>query len=128
MAKKLVFICLALGDRIAFVKCGRRNEMTLRIQRSVERKAVVFILTGRIQADQVPDLEALLKSESSDRDIVLDLRQVKLVDRDAVQFLAGREAAGTELRNCSAYIREWIRQEKNVMQRKEAENEAGLAG
>jgi anti-anti-sigma regulatory factor len=102
--------------------------MTLRIQRSVERRSVVFILTGRIQEDQVPDLEALLKSESSDRDIVLDLGQIKLVDRDAVQFLAGREAAGTKLRNCSAYIREWITQEKNAMQRKEAETAAGLAG
>ena len=101
--------------------------MTLRIQRSVERRSVVFILTGRIQADQVPDLEALLTSESSDRDVVLDLRQVKLVDRDAVRFLADREAAGTELRNCSAYIREWITQEKNALQQKETENAAGLA-
>ena len=66
----------------------------------------------------MPDLEALLKSESSDRDIVLDLGHVKLVDRGAVQFLAGREAAGTELRNCSAFIREWITQEKNAIQRK----------
>jgi hypothetical protein len=102
--------------------------MTLRIQRSVERRSVVFILTGRIQADQLQDLEALLKSESSDRDIVLDLRHVKLVDRDAVQFLACREATGTALRNCSAYVREWIAQEKNAMQRKEAENAADLAG
>ena len=107
--------------------CERPNEMTLRIQRSVERRSVVFILTGRIQADQVPDLEALLTSESSDRDVVLDLRQVKLVDRDAVRFLADREAAGTELRNCSAYIREWITQEKNALQQKETENAAGLA-
>jgi hypothetical protein len=102
--------------------------MTLRIQRSVERRSVVFILTGRIQVDQVPDLEALLKSESSDRDIVLDLRHVKLVDRGAVRFLASREGAGTELRNCSAYIREWITQEKNAMQRSETENAAGLPG
>ena len=92
--------------------------MTLKIQRSVERRSVVFILTGRIQAGQVSDLESLLRSESSDRDIVLDLRHVKLVDRDAVQFLASREATGTELRNCAAYIREWITQEKNVMQRR----------
>jgi len=76
----------------------------------------------------VPDLEALLKAESSERDVVLDLGHVKLVDRNAVQFLAGSETAGTELRNCSAYIREWITQEKNAMQRKEAENAAGLAG
>jgi len=55
-------------------------------------------LTGRIQADNVSDLEALMKSDSSDRDIVLDLRHVKLVERDAVQFLASREAAGIELK------------------------------
>ena len=102
--------------------------MTLKIQRSVERRSVVFILTGRIQADQVPDVEALLNSESSDRDVIVDLRHVKLVDRDAVRFLASREAAGTELRNCSAYIREWITQEKNAMQRSETENATGLAG
>ena len=102
--------------------------MTLRIQRSVERRSVVFILTGRIRAEQVLDMEALLKAESSDRDIVLDLGHVKLVDRNAVQFLAGRETAGTELRNCSGYIREWITQEKNAMQRTEAEDAASLAG
>ena len=100
--------------------------MTLKIQKSVEPRLIVLTLTGRIQADNVPDLEALMKSESPDRDIVLDLRHLKLVDRDAVQFLASREASGTELRNCSAYIREWITQEKNVMQRKKAENETGL--
>jgi hypothetical protein len=88
--------------------------MTLRIQRSVERRSVVFILTGRIQAGQVPDLDAFLSSESSEGEIVLELGGVKLVDRDAVQFLANREAAGAELRNCSAYIREWIAQEKNA--------------
>jgi anti-anti-sigma regulatory factor len=81
--------------------------------------SVVFTLTGRIQAEQVPELQDLVGSESSDLDIVFDLCHVKLVDRDAVQFLAKSENAGTELRNCSAYIREWITQEKNVMQKRE---------
>jgi len=97
--------------------------MTLRIQRSVERELVVFTLTGRIQAEQLPELQALLSSESSDRDIVLDLRDVRLVDRHAVRFLAESEAGGAELRNGSAYIREWISQEKNAMHHKEAENQ-----
>src|ERR1700756_2623593 len=101
--------------------------MTLRIQRSVERTSVVLTLTGRIQADQLLDLQALLRSESSGLDIVVDLTHIKLVDRDAVQFLATREAAGTELRNCSAYIREWITQEKNALQRKKTESAADSA-
>ena len=94
--------------------------MTLRIQRATERKLVVFTLTGRIQAEQVPELEVLLKS--SDGDIVLDLRDVRLVDRDAVRFLAQQEAGGTTLRNCSAYIREWISQERIGLQPPETQN------
>lgn len=90
--------------------------MTLRIQQSVERKRVVLTLTGRIQGEQVPELLALLRSESSAHGIVLDLEQVKLVDRDAVLFLALSEGLGAELRNCSAYIRKWINQERNTRQ------------
>lgn len=88
--------------------------MTLRIQRSVEREWVVFNLTGRIQAAQVPELLNLLKSESAAPGIIFDLEQIKLVDRDAVLFLLLSEALGARLRNCSAYIREWISQERNA--------------
>lgn len=109
-------------------KGGKAIEMTLRIQRSFERKSIVLTLTGRIQADQLPDLQALLGSESPNVDIVVDLSHIKLVDRDAVQFLARREAAGTELRNCSAYIREWITQEKNALGPKRTEHAADSAG
>ena len=101
--------------------------MTLRIQRSIERELVVFILTGRIQAEQVPELLGLLRSESSGHRIILDLKQIKLVDRDAVLFLALSEALGAGLRNCSAYIREWINQERK-MRRSGSENPTGSEG
>ena len=39
------------------------------------------------------------------------------VDRDAVRFLIRCESEGVVLRNCSAYIREWIKQEMNAMHR-----------
>jgi anti-anti-sigma regulatory factor len=90
--------------------------MTLRIQRSVEQERVVFTLTGRIQAEQVPELLTLLRSEPMARGIVLDLEQVKLVDRDAVFFLALSETLGAKLRNCSAYIQKWIDQERIARQ------------
>lgn len=86
--------------------------MTLRIQRSVERGRLVFTLMGRIQADQVPELTDLLRRESSAQDVLLDLDQVKLVDRDAVLFLALSEARGIQLRNCPGFIREWINRER----------------
>jgi len=88
--------------------------MTLKIERSVEPECVIFTLTGRIQTAQVTELLALLRSELSSRRIVLDLEQVKLVDRDAVLFLALSETRGTRLRGCSAYIRKWVDQERNA--------------
>ena len=101
--------------------------MTLRIQRTVEHQRVVFTLTGRIQAQRVPELFALLRSESAAYRIALDLEQVKLVDRDAVLFLELSEALGAELRNCSAYIRKWINQERNA-HRSGSEGTAGSEG
>lgn len=88
--------------------------MTLKIQKSMEDELVVFTLAGRIRAQQIPELLALLRSESSTPAIVLDLEEVKLVDRDAVLFLALSEARGARLRNCAGYIREWINQERNA--------------
>ena len=90
--------------------------MTLRIDISDERERVVFTLTGRIQAEQVSELQTLLKSDLPDHNLVLDLKEVKLVDRDAVLFLADIEAQGARLRNCSAFIREWISRERDGMQ------------
>ena len=87
--------------------------MTLRIQKSDERGSVVITLAGRMQADLIPELQWLLSSELADRHVVLDLREVRLVDLDAVRFLAKTEAEGARLRNCSAFIRQWISQERS---------------
>jgi hypothetical protein len=98
------------------LSCAELNSMTLRIQKSVDREQVIFTLTGRIQAEQVPELLVLVKSESREHRILLDLEQVRLVDREAVVFLELSEMLGAELRNCSPYIRKWINQEKNLRQ------------
>jgi hypothetical protein len=97
--------------------------MTLRIDISDERDRVVFTLTGRIQAEQISELQVLVKSNLPDHSLVLDLREVKLVDRDAVRFLAEVEADGTKLRNCSAFVREWISRERDAMQFRKGRNE-----
>lgn len=72
---------------------------------------VVFYLSGRMDAENVSELEALLRSHASDRPLVLDLKDLTLVDQDAVSFLGRCEANGVQFRNCPAYIREWINQE-----------------
>jgi hypothetical protein len=96
--------------------------MTLRIQKSIEKELVVFHLAGRIRADQVAALRTLLSSELPGNRLALDLKEVKLVDREAVRFLAQIQADGTSLMNCSAFIRQWILQERNAMQRADAEH------
>jgi anti-anti-sigma regulatory factor len=96
--------------------------MTLRIHKSNDGERVVFRLTGRIRGDHLSALRALLTDEVLDQNLVLDLKDVKLVDREAVRFLAQAEANGASLRNCSAFIREWILQERNAMRLQQAEH------
>src|ERR1700759_1450298 len=90
--------------------------MTLRIERSAEREWVVFTLSGRIRVDMIPELKELVSSAPPDYGVVLDLKEVHLVDRDVVRFLAEIEKGGAMLMHCSAFIREWISQERRGMQ------------
>jgi anti-anti-sigma regulatory factor len=69
---------------------------------------VVIKLSGRMDAENIGELETLISAEASGRSIVLDLKDLTLVDRDAVSFLRRCEADSLQLRNCPAYIRKWI--------------------
>ena len=82
----------------------------LKITRSLNREAV-FRLSGRMDAENLGDLEALLNAESGD-EIILDLKDLTLVDLDVVRFLRHCETGSIELRNCPAYIREWLNGER----------------
>ena len=73
---------------------------------------VVFKLSGRMDVEDLTELETLMNSEGEGRRIVLDLRDLTLVDQDAVSFLKRCESDNITLRNCPAYIREWITRER----------------
>jgi anti-anti-sigma regulatory factor len=79
----------------------------LRIQRSGNEE-VVFTLSGRMDEEDIAELETLIRSEANGRRIVLDLKDLTLVGRDGVNFLERWEADGITLRNCAGYVREWI--------------------
>jgi len=83
----------------------------LRIQRSANGQ-VVFTLSGRMEKEDVAELETLVRSETGGRPIVLDLKDLTLAGRDAVSFLGRCEADGITLRNCAGYIREWITRQR----------------
>jgi anti-anti-sigma regulatory factor len=89
----------------------------LKIQRSANGR-VVFTLTGRIEAEGVEELQQLLALETAGQQLVLDLRDVTLVNEGAVKFLAGCKADSVKLENCPAYIREWIERVKGRTSRR----------
>ena len=84
----------------------------LRIQRTLDGDETVLKVIGRMDAENVAELEALFASEEKGRRIVLDLKDLTLVDRDAVSFLGRCESDSIGLKNCPAYVREWILRER----------------
>ena len=73
---------------------------------------MVIKLSGRMGAENLGEVEKLISAESDGRRIVLDLKDLKLVDQDAVSFLKHCEAESIQIKNFPAYIREWITGER----------------
>jgi hypothetical protein len=84
-----------------------RRGSVLQITRT-ENGEVVIKLSGRMDAEDLGELETLIRKEADGRHKVLDLRDLTLVDQDAVNFLKRCEEDNITLKNCPAYIREWI--------------------
>ena len=74
---------------------------------------VVIKLSGQMDAEDLTELETIMTSETDGRRIVLDLRDLTLVDQAAVRFLRGCEANSIMLKNRPAYIREWMEGERD---------------
>ena len=79
----------------------------LKIQRNANGD-VVFTVVGSLDPDNVGELLQLLVMEPAGRSIVLDLKDLVLVDREAIRFLRRCEGQGIVLRNCPPYIRGWM--------------------
>ena len=82
----------------------------LKIQRTANGD-VVFTVSGRLDADNITELSALLVAEQGSRARVLDLKDLVLVDSDAVRFLCACVNDSIVLRNCPPYIRAWMARE-----------------
>jgi len=84
--------------------------MACKIERVVTPSGfVVFRVSGRIDRAYVEVLRELTEKEKTSKSrLALDLKQVTLVSLEAVRVLTVVEGNGIELRNCPAYVREWI--------------------
>ena len=83
----------------------------LKIQR-VENSNAIFSLVGRLDLENIADIKQLFASEPEGSHFAIDLKELALVDLEAVIFLAECEAEGIELKNCPPYIRKWITKER----------------
>jgi ABC-type transporter Mla MlaB component len=83
--------------------------MSFRIDR-VTGNGLILLLSGKLTGEHVNTLRNVLREESGA--VAIDLKDLSLVDRDAVQLLALAEFNGTELRNCPKYVRQWVNGER----------------
>ena len=70
---------------------------------------IVLLVSGRLSGEHVDTLGSALQQESGA--LAIDLKNVSLVEGDAVRLLALAESNGS-LRNCPKYIREWVNRER----------------
>jgi hypothetical protein len=99
--------------------------MTCRIDRQViGEDRIMLCISGRITEDGGNTLRSLLEQEEGV--VIIDLKDVLIVDREAIKLLAVYESNGVELRNCPAYIREWVTRE--TADRNSSENRTQKTG
>jgi anti-anti-sigma regulatory factor len=86
------------------------DELDLKIERdSREGKTTIFLI-GRFDSEHLEELKTQISISSPQ--IVLDLREVTIVDVEVVRFLVVCKARGAKIVHCSRYIREWIVRER----------------
>jgi len=73
---------------------------------------VVIKLSGQMGTGNLGELKNLIREEADGRRIILDLKDLKLVDQDAVKLLRRCEENNITLKNCPAYVRKWIAGER----------------
>ena len=85
--------------------------MVLKIDRVSDGRSVTLRLSGRLRSEELEQLKTELEGESEG--LVLNLAELKLVDRDAICFLGECEASGIQLEQCHRYVRDWIDRERD---------------
>jgi ABC-type transporter Mla MlaB component len=73
--------------------------------------SITLLLDGKFSEDALPALrESICAARQAKQTIYIDLSEVTLVDRKAVQYFSKQVADDIKLINCPVYLRHWIRQ------------------
>ena len=68
-------------------------------------------LNGKFNEDAIPELEhSIVEARESHPLVYIDLSEVTLVDRKAVQYISEQAVNNVKLVNCPVYLRRWIKQ------------------
>jgi ABC-type transporter Mla MlaB component len=79
--------------------------------RDPNEASVTLLLNGKFSEDAIPELEhSIVEARESHRRVYIDLSEVTLVDRKAVQYISEQAAHDVKLVNCPVYLRHWINQ------------------
>jgi hypothetical protein len=82
----------------------------MKIEKAPQRGETTVRLSGHFQAEHVGELNKQLQDNGPW--LVLDLKEVTVVDVEVVRFLGACEANGAKIVHCPQYIREWMNRER----------------
>lgn len=87
--------------------------MTYKItaERHPANQSVTLLLDGKFSEDALPALQqSISEARETEQTIYIDLSEVTLVDRKAVEYFSEQASESVRIVNCPVYLRGWIRQ------------------
>lgn len=88
-----------------------QTHYTITTESNPAERAVTLLLNGKFCEDAIPELEhSISEARGAQQRIFIDLSEVTLVDRKAVQYISEQASSDIKLVNCPIYLRRWIKQ------------------
>jgi len=84
--------------------------MTLRLEKGKVGHQTMLNLIGGLRSDDIETLRSEIEREGPGG-LVLNLRELNIIDLSGVRYLLVCQSKGLELTECPPYVREWMKRE-----------------
>jgi ABC-type transporter Mla MlaB component len=75
------------------------------------KRSVTLWLNGKFGEEALPELaQSISDAKDANQKVLVDLSEVTLVDRKAVQYFSEQASSDVKFINCPIYLRRWIMQ------------------
>jgi anti-anti-sigma regulatory factor len=82
-------------------------------------RSVTILLNGIFREESLPELdESICRAREARQRVFIDLSEVTLVDRKAVQYFANQLVGEVKIINCPTYLRRWITPENGESEKR----------